>query len=670
VTRFKHIIPHIALGPGVINSVPNWAVSEGFKTILAVTDPNTRRAAGDALLPKLRDAGLVVRECRFPQNEPLPDETSVGALLAAFTPDTDLILGIGSGVINDLCTFVGSKVNRPSAIVGTAPSMDGYASLGSAMLFNGLKVTPPTQCPTAIFCDTGILKNAPMTMIASGLGDMLGKFTALADWRLSSLLTGEPMPPEIVDLVETALRKCAEGAARASERDEDVVKSITEGLILSGIAMSLYGDSRPASGAEHHLAHFWEMRYCAEGKSPVPHGIKVGLAAVAVLAMWKALPAAPPAKLPDPAANRADAIRKLYGPSAETILQTENPVLSEELIARRWGEILAIADSLPTPEELSGLLTSAGAPARLSEIALDRATLRDSILYARDRKKTVTLLQLLGNLNRLDEFYGHATRYFESRALEGVRCFVLDMDGTIYLGDRLFPFTPDFLRRITESGRDYIFFTNNSSQNAAHYIAKLAKMGIEIPPEKLLMSTHVLLDYLEGGAPGRRVFVSGTQSLIDDFAEAGYTVTEEDPDFCVLGFDKDIDYSRLTRLCSFVRAGVPVCGVNTDFNCPTEDGDIPDCGALAAAVKASTGVSMEFYGKPSRRALDYIVRKTGYPEEALCFVGDRLYTDIAIAAGTKARSVLVLSGETKEEPPGSPYVPDLTVADLRSLLFS
>ncbi|MDR0326255.1 MAG: iron-containing alcohol dehydrogenase [Oscillospiraceae bacterium] len=624
---YKHIVPHIAVGSGVLNGVAGWIASQGTKIILAVTDPNTRRAAGDALLPTLRNAGLDVRECRFLQDEPLPDEASIGSILAAYSSDIDLILGVGAGTINDLCTYVGAKVKCPSAIVGTAPSMDGYASLGSAMLLGGVKVTPPTQCPIAIFCDTDILKNAPRRMIAAGLGDMLGKYTAMADWKLSHLLTGEPMPEEIVTLVETALQKCV--------KDPHDIQSITEGLILSGIAMSLYGDSRPASGTEHHLAHYWEMRYLKEGKAHVPHGIKVGLAAVAALALWKELPS--------------------VTPGAET--------------APYWDGICHIAKALPAPDSLAEMLRNAGAPARPSEIGLTHGILTDSVVYARDRKPQMyTLLQLLGGLGRLEDFSERAARYFEKNALSGVKCFVLDMDGTIYLEGRLFPFTGDFLDQVRENGRDFVFFTNNSSQNTAYYLNKLEDMGIPVPPEKLLMSTHVLLDWLKGNAPGRRAFVAGAKPLIEDFGEAGYIVTGDSPDFAVLGFDRDMNYPRLTALCDFARAGLPVFGVNMDYNCPVEGGYIPDCGALAAAVRASAGTEIEFFGKPSRRTLEYIIRQTGYKEEELCFVGDRLYTDIAVAMGTKARSVLVLSGETKREDlQGSPFVPDLVVEDLEEL---
>jgi glycerol-1-phosphate dehydrogenase [NAD(P)+] len=456
---------------------------------------------------------------------------------------------------------------------------------------------------------------------------MLGKITALADWKLSRLMTGEPMPERIVSLVETALDKCA--------GDPGDIQGITEGLILSGIAMSLYGDSRPASGTEHHLAHYWEMRYIKEGKPHVSHGLKVGLAAVTALALWKSLKTIPP---------------------------PENGI-------HCWNEILDIAKTLPEPDEIASVLERAGAPVRPGDIGLTRGILTGSVKYARDRKPQMyTLLQLLGGLGRLDEFSEYAAGYYEKNTLKGVKCFVLDMDGTIYLGNRLFPCTHDFLQKVRECGMDHVFFTNNSSQNREHYLKKLAGMGIDVPPGKLLMSTHVLLDILENEAPGRGVFVAGTKPLADDFEDAGYTVNEDSPDFAVLGFDTGMDYSRLTKLCDHARAGLPVYGVNMDFNCPVEGGSIPDCGSLAAAVKASSGVGIEFFGKPSRRALEFITRTTGYKEDELCFVGDRLYTDIAITAGTKARSVLVLSGEAKREDlENSPFVPDLTVDDLSEL---
>jgi len=142
--KYKHVIPFISVGSGVIDSVSGWVSSEGYQTVLVVCDPNTHLVAGEQVITALKAAGLTVMECCFPLDEPSPDEFAIGFLTAAFTPDVELILGIGSGTINDICTFVGARVGCPSAIVGTAPSMDGYASLGSAMLLDGIKVTPPT----------------------------------------------------------------------------------------------------------------------------------------------------------------------------------------------------------------------------------------------------------------------------------------------------------------------------------------------------------------------------------------------------------------------------------------------------------------------------------------------------------------------------------------------
>jgi len=714
---YKHIIPHIAVGSGVIDTVTAWVVDGGYKSVLTVCDPNTYAVAGERVINSLKDAAIFVCECRFTENEPLPDEQSIGIVTAAFTSDIDLILGIGSGTINDICTFVGARVSCPTAIVATAPSMDGYASLGSAMLIDGIKITPPSQCATAIFCDIDILAAAPMHLIAAGLGDMLGKITALADWRLSHILTDEPMPEDIVSIVDTALKKIIDGAPHVTKRDPDVIQSITEGLLLTGIAMSLYGDSRPASGMEHHLAHFWEMRMLAQGKKPALHGTKVGFATIIGLAMWKRqgdgssvcdaadggqfatllrVPAAlsprslakdsansPPSankshitsqqsKTDEPSPCLAD-IRRLYGASAETILQTKNPNLSPEHLQKHWSEIISIAESLPEPDFVAKMLGAVGAPLRLSEFLLDETTLKESIIYARDRKKTYTLLQLLGDLGELENYANFVVQYCEREALDGIKCLVLDMDGTIYLGERLFTFTLSALAQLREIGMDFVFYTNNSSQNSANYISKLKRMGIDAPPEKLLMSTHVLLDYLAGQGDGssvlKKAFACGTKALLDDFTDAGYTLTDNDPDFVVLGFDKDMNYERLTKLCDFVRSGLPYYGVHMDYNCPIEGGYIPDCGSLASAVATSTGVMPEFFGKPSRRTLDYIIKKTGYSEENLCFVGDRLYTDIAVATGTTARSVLVLSGETKREDlENSSFVPDVVARDLSELV--
>ncbi len=252
--------------------------------------------------------------------------------------------------------------------------------------------------------------------------------------------------------------------------------------------------------------------------------------------------------------------------------------------------------------------------------------------------------------------------------LKKIKMFVLDMDGTIYLGDKLFPCTLGFLERVRETGRDFCFFTNNSSKNRDAYLRKLSGMGIEIPPEKLLISNGVILEWLREHRPGQSCCVVGTPSLLEDFHRAGVTLDDQDPDCVILGFDTTLTYEKLAKACAFIRRGKPVYGVNPDLNCPVEDGFIPDCGSIAALVKASTGVSCEFFGKPSRHTLAYLLKHTGCRPEELAVIGDRLYTDIAVADGTEVTSILVMSGETTPALLASSEIkPDLVYRDLGEL---
>lgn len=254
------------------------------------------------------------------------------------------------------------------------------------------------------------------------------------------------------------------------------------------------------------------------------------------------------------------------------------------------------------------------------------------------------------------------------RKLKEIKMFVLDMDGTIYLGDRLFPFTRGFLEQVRASGRDFCFFTNNSSRNQAAYIAKLARMGIHISPEKMMISNDVILNWLAAHHPGESAYVVGTPALEEDFRKAGIRLDEKSPSYVVLGFDTTLTYEKLRLACDFIRRGAPVYGVNPDWNCPVEGGFIPDCGSIAALVKASTGVQCEFFGKPSPHTLRYMLKHTGCQPQEMAVVGDRLYTDIAVAAGTEVLSILVMSGETTPEMLASSETkPDLTVENIGRL---
>lgn len=251
--------------------------------------------------------------------------------------------------------------------------------------------------------------------------------------------------------------------------------------------------------------------------------------------------------------------------------------------------------------------------------------------------------------------------------LTEIKTFILDMDGTIYLGDKLFPYTKKFLQTVVDTGREFCFFTNNSSKNRKAYIEKLARMGIDITPQQMMLSNDVILHWLKENHPNDTAYVVGTPALEEDFRSAGITITEN-ADYVVLGFDTTLTYEKLCIACDLVRAGKPIFGVNPDWNCPTETGFIPDCGSMAALIKASTGVQCEFFGKPSHYTLEYLLAATGLKPHELCIIGDRLYTDIATAANSDVRSILVMSGETTPEILAeSDIKPDLVVENIGEL---
>lgn len=255
-------------------------------------------------------------------------------------------------------------------------------------------------------------------------------------------------------------------------------------------------------------------------------------------------------------------------------------------------------------------------------------------------------------------------------ALSRIRCFVLDMDGTIYLGNQLFSFTPAFLKAVRDSGREYCFFTNNSSKNSACYCRKLEDMGISVAPEKMLISNQVAIQQILREHSGKRVYVMGTEYLVEDFRQAGIPLDDQSPDVVVIGFDTSLTYEKVEKACRFVREGAVYYGVNMDYNCPVEGGGfLPDCGSIARMIEASTGRLPEFLGKPSRKTLDYIQKQTGYKLDELAVIGDRLYTDIALTKDSPSQSILVLTGEsTLTDAEEGDIKPDLIFGSLEEII--
>ncbi len=274
-------IKNIVVESNAENSLLNLLNQYNPVKLFLMDDINTDKILGHKISEKIKQSGYNLNVFTFTRKEALvPDEKAVGRLFIEIDKDIDLIISVGSGTLNDLARYLSYKLNISYIIIATAPSMDGYASVVSPLIIDGFKKTFDACFPAAIIADTEIIKNSPQNMIRAGFGDMLGKYTALADWKLSRNINGEYFCSASASLVEKALSNCVEVSGKIPSRDEKAILSIFNGLILSGISMGLVGNSRPASGAEHHLAHFWEMEALKNKEDHPLHGNMVGVGTV------------------------------------------------------------------------------------------------------------------------------------------------------------------------------------------------------------------------------------------------------------------------------------------------------------------------------------------------------------------------------------------------------
>ena len=253
--------------------------------------------------------------------------------------------------------------------------------------------------------------------------------------------------------------------------------------------------------------------------------------------------------------------------------------------------------------------------------------------------------------------------------LSDARLFLLDMDGTLYLGDEVIPGAHEFIRTLEETGRQYIYLTNNSSRAGADYIGRLRKLGFPCREENLFTSSMATVLYLRERYPEGRVFPVGTEAFCRELREGGVCLTEEEADVVAVGFDTELTYRKLELAVRFLRRGAAFIAANPDWVCPMPRGEVlPDCGSICALLTAATGREAHYIGKPNREMVDIISRKTGVPNTNIACVGDRLYTDIAVAQNAGAISVCVLSGETTEaDIAGSGAKPDYVFPSVKEL---
>ncbi len=260
----------------------------------------------------------------------------------------------------------------------------------------------------------------------------------------------------------------------------------------------------------------------------------------------------------------------------------------------------------------------------------------------------------------------------EKSVLKNVKLFLFDMDGTLYLGDRLFDFTNELLATIKANGGRYMFMTNNSSKSVKDYISKLEKLGINADYDDFITSSQATAFYLKNHHPNAKLYVCGTQSLKDEFIKEGFNLTEntDDTECIVMGFDTELNFKKLHDI-SFMLCtrDLPYIATNPDYVCPTEFGSVPDCGSVCDMIFNATGKRPVVIGKPEALMPQLAMEKTGYSKEQTAVIGDRIYTDIKSGINAGTVTILVMSGETTEEIlNNSPEKPDFVFDSAKEII--
>ena len=395
----SHACPmdHVIIGNDVLKSLSE--ICDKYQSILMVSDQNTYRVCGKDVAEILGEK--ITTSIMFETGDAplIPDEEAIATIHAKFIDGVDLVLGVGSGVINDLCKIVSFERKLPYYIVATAPSMDGYASVGSALILKGMKVTLNAAPPKAIIADTKVLKNAPMDMLQAGYGDIIGKYSCLNDWKLSALINDEYFCQKVYDITYETTDKVRDLAEGVMKRDEKAVGALMEALVAVGIAMAYVGNSRPASGSEHHFSHYFEITGILTGKPYLAHGIDVVYAAVLTAKIREQILASAPVRREFDEAEWKKEVERIYLGSAEEVVALQKKMGwywedNSSKVLPKWEEIRDVLSEAPTEAEMLQMLEAVGMDYQEFVDLYGQEKIDDGVLYAKDLKDRYSVLWL------------------------------------------------------------------------------------------------------------------------------------------------------------------------------------------------------------------------------------------------------------------------------------
>lgn len=330
------------------------------KIVSVIYDINTKPYA-EKIKEELSNYAKEILFLEFPDEELVPSEDKCEQAYAV-AKGTDYLLAVGSGTLNDMAKSVSTRLDIPCGVLATAGSMDGYCSKGSALMRGGFKVTDEVHTPEDVLIDLEIVCNAPRLMTASGFGDIIGKYTCLTDWKLSNIINGEPIHQEAFMMMEKARAEVMEAFDGLTKYKEEAVAKLMNALVVAGTSMAICGNSRPASGSEHHQSHFLEMDFVRRGEKIPMHGIKVAIGTLVSITLY-------------------------------------NYLRDNKIKCKGAEEVYKLVEELPSVERIQAMLEKMGCPTRFSQIGVRKETMEEMIEKAytvRDRYTVLTLIHDLG----------------------------------------------------------------------------------------------------------------------------------------------------------------------------------------------------------------------------------------------------------------------------------
>lgn len=382
-----HPIPYY-LSEDIIPQFIAFCQQKGFSSFFLIADKNTYTVLGSCIEKAVLDQGWKIKTILFSDDEIVTNEHFLVRAQVETGGESRCFLAVGSGTITDITRFVSHRSHDPFISIPTAPSVDGFTSTVAPMVVGNYKSPVPAQPPLAVFANIPTLCAAPRKLIAAGLGDLLGKYTSLADWKIGSLVYDEPYDDTIARQMRLSVDETIEVVDQIASGSDKGIARLTDGLVGSGFGMLAFGDSRPASGSEHHIGHFWEMKLIIERRPASLHGAEVGVATILSASRYASLRkmsfeeaknALKSRELPSLDEMRLD-IEAGYSVVAPIILRVQAPLFTmtreefEKLkmrILTNWDAIQSIAQSVPEPEEISGWIEKVGGPVSPSQLNLD-----------------------------------------------------------------------------------------------------------------------------------------------------------------------------------------------------------------------------------------------------------------------------------------------------------